>query len=479
MKPRAPASLPAIVLAGSLPLLSFLALGLVGACGSGDKAAGTPDAGLGASRDGSTGFADTSTLDGKLPPDLDAKPPMGAFCALPGSVVYTAQGPQLVEGAAVTTPSLAWLDLPVGYCAHYFGYAPTARQLRFAPDGRLFVASPTAATTGGAGNGVAGIVILPDADGDGVADESITYLGQLPSTQGLMFHDGYLYFQDGVTVQRVPFQAGDIAPSGSVEAMMTVNAQQAPEHWPKVLDIAQDGTMYVTNGSTQTETCLSTRPVFGAIFKVSPDGGQTEVARGFRNPIALRCEPDHDVCIALELALDYSDSTGPIGREKLLPVHQGDDWGFPCCATHDLAYPGVIYADTDQAPDCTGVGVETDAFVIGDTPFGIDFETGKWPAPWGGRAFVTLHGVYGTWQGARIVAIARDPGTGMPLTATDVNGGESANTNMMDFAVGWDDGRQDHGRPAPVTFAPDGRLFVGDDQLGAVIWIAPVGLMMP
>ena len=27
------------------------------------------------------------------------------------------------------------------------------------------------------------------------------------------------------------------------------------------------------------------------------------------------------------------------------------------------------------------------------------------------------------------------------------------------------------------TFAPDGRLFLGDDQQGAVIWIAPVGLM--
>jgi glucose/arabinose dehydrogenase len=130
-----------------------------------------------------------------------------------------------------------------------------------------------------------------------------------------------------------------------------------------------------------------------------------------------------------------------------------------------------------QPANCSQVGVETVSFVIGDTPFGIDFETGKWPAPWGGRAFVTLHGVFGSWVGARIVGIARDPSTGMPLTATDFDGGESANTNMIDFATGWDDGRQDHGRPAAVTFAPDGRLFVGDDQLGAVIWIAPVGLM--
>jgi hypothetical protein len=48
---------------------------------------------------------------------------------------------------------------------------------------------------------------------------------------------------------------------------------------------------------------------------------------------------------------------------------------------------------------------------------------------------------------------------------------------MLDFATGWDDGHQDHGRPAPIAFAPDGRLFLGDDQQGAVLWIAPIDLM--
>jgi glucose/arabinose dehydrogenase len=476
MTQRPLGSLTSIVLTGAISF-PLAAIGLVGACSSSGELA-AKDAGLDAHHDSSVTFPDTSTAaDTSLPPDLDAKPPVGAFCALPGSIVFTPQGPQVVQGGDAGGPNLSWLTLPVGYCVHYFGHAPTARQLRFAPDGRLFVASPTSPTTGGAGNGVAGIVILPDPDGDGYADEGITYLDQLPSTQGLMFNGGFLYFQDGVTMQRVPFSNGDISPSGSVQAVTTVTTQQAPEHWPKVFDIAQDGTMYITNGSTQSQVCLSTDPVFGAIFKVAPDGGETEVAKGFRNPIALKCEPDHDVCVALELALDYSGNAN--GREKLVPVHQGDDWGFPCCATQNVPYANTTYQDTGQVPNCSGVGVETDSFFVGHTPFGIDFETGKWPAPWGGRAFVTLHGVFGTWQGARIVGIARDPSSGMPLPATDIDGGESLNTNMMDFATGWDDGRQDHGRPAPIAFAPDGRMFVGDDQLGVVFWVAPVGLLMP
>lgn len=252
-----------------------------------------------------------------------------------------------------------------------------------------------------------------------------------------------------------------------------INWMQAGEHWPKVFDQARDGTIYITNGSTQVETCLSTRPVFGAIVTLNADGTTSEVAKGFRNPIALRCESNHDVCLAAELALDYSASAA--GREKIVPVRQGDDWGFPCCATQDTPYGAVFYQDTGGSPDCSGVAQESDSFIIGHTPFGLDFETGRWPAPWTGRVFVTLHGDAGSWGGARVVAIALDSG-GLPLPATELAGDAGAPDNMLEFATGWDDQRKDHGRPAPVAFAPDGRLFLGDDQQGAVIWIAPVGL---
>jgi hypothetical protein len=35
----------------------------------------------------------------------------------------------------------------------------------------------------------------------------------------------------------------------------------------------------------------------------------------------------------------------------------------------------------------------------------------------------------------------------------------------------------DHGRPAPIVFAADGRMFLGDDHDGLIVWIAPTGLM--
>jgi glucose/arabinose dehydrogenase len=216
-------------------------------------------------------------------------------------------------------------------------------------------------------------------------------------------------------------------------------------------------------------------PFFGAVFKLGAGGTTSEVAKGFRNPIALRCEPDHDVCLVAELALDGSGSSG--GREKLVPLRQGDDWGFPCCATQGTPYQGTTYQDTGQTPNCSGVAAENVSFDIGHTPFGIDFETGQWPAPWTGRVFVTLHGDVGSWEGARVVGVAKDPSTGLLLPATELPGGSSNPDDMMDFATGWDDGMQDHGRPAAVTFAPDGRMFLGDDMRGVIVWIAPVTLM--
>jgi hypothetical protein len=133
----------------------------------------------------------------------------------------------------------------------------------------------------------------------------------------------------------------------------------------------------------------------------------------------------------------------------------------------------MTYPD-GTTPDCTGIAADTDSFVIGHTPFGVDFETGKWPAPWTGRAYVTLHGIAGTWAGARLVSLGVDPTSGALQPGTEL--GADAGT-LLEFASGWDNGLQTRGRPAPITFAADGRMFLGNDNDGTIVWIAPVDLM--
>jgi hypothetical protein len=56
------------------------------------------------------------------------------------------------------------------------------------------------------------------------------------------------------------------------------------------------------------------------------------------------------------------------------------------------------------------------------------------------------------------------------MPSSDLPGGNG----FLELASGWDDGQQDHGRPTAVGFAADGRLFLGDDAAGLIVWIAPV-----
>jgi glucose/arabinose dehydrogenase len=429
-------------------VLSFSVLAVVlasGACGD-DNTGG-----------GGSSSSHSSSSTGPLPP-------AGPFCDLPGSVRFTGSGTVTVPGGKDVN-KLTFLSLPAGFCAHAFGTVPNARQLRFAPGGELFVASPTATTTGGGPGGQNAIVVLADDNGDGIADAPITFMGNLPSTQGLMFAPGFFYYQDGTKIMRVPYASGDRAPKGASELVADITIYSSPLHWPKTFDMADDGTIFVGNGGDQGEVCDPAHPFHGGILKLDGSPGGTPVAKGLRNPINIRCSRGHDLCFAAELAKDYSATTG--GREKLIPIRQGDDWGFPCCATKDLPY-----VESPPGTDCSTVTPEDVGFFIGDTPFGIAFTPSSWPAAWQNHALVATHGAAGTWTGARVVSVALDPTTGLPLPGSNTGGKDTG--SLVDFATGWDDGTRTHGRPAAVEVAADGRLFVADDTTGFIFWIAPM-----
>jgi glucose/arabinose dehydrogenase len=429
----------------------------------------------------------TADMDGSADAPADVSivpPPDGSLqhpCDLPGSIQFLQTGTHTVAGGSPTAPSLAFLHLPPGFCAHYFGTVGNARQLRFAPGGELFVASPTTLTTGGGANGQSAIVLLADDDQDGLADAPVTFLTGLPSTQGLLFTPGFFYYQDSTRIMRMPYATGQRTPIPNPAQVADINMPAdyvSGLHWPKTLDMADDGSIYVGNGGDQGETCVTPHPFHGGIFKIDPAPGGPNpngipFTKGFRNPINVRCASGHNQCFALELALDYSAGQG--GREKMIPIRQGDDWGFPCCASTDLPY------STSPGANCSGVAADTNSFYIGDTPFGVDFELGQWPAPWTRNAFVVTHGAAGTWSGARMVSIPMDPATGLPEPSTNMFDG--GNVGMVDFATGWhtcDPATQvctnGHGRPAALAFAADGRLFVANDTDGTIFWIAPLDM---
>jgi glucose/arabinose dehydrogenase len=391
-------------------------------------------------------------------------------CSLPGSIQFTSNGRVLVERLPAGAPDLSFLRLPTGFCLHYYATIGNARQMRFAPGGELFVTSPTTVTTGGGPGGEAAIMIVPDDDGDGVGDTPVAFMGNLPSTQGLLFTGGQFYYQDGTAIMSVPYAPNQRSNTATPTQVANITIYSDQLHWPKTLDVADDGSIYVGNGGDQGELCDLSRPFHGGVLRLDGTPGGAPVAKGMRNPINVRCWHQHGTCFALELAKDYSGSEG--GREKMLPIHDGEDWGFPCCATQGLPYADV--QPSTPVPDCSSITPENVSFLIGDTPFGVDFEPGKWPMPWTEHAFIATHGAAGSWAGARVVAVAMDPNSGLPVAGSDLNA--SGESGMVDFATGWSSANRPGGRPAAVTFAPDGRLFLANDNSGVIVWIAPMSL---
>lgn len=451
-------------------VLSLCALTTQIAC-SQDRAAGRKNGGTdGPSMDPTSMPADAPTsmptTMSSATTDAPSQPPMKEFCSLPGSIVFDATGRHVVGG---DTGQLPWLTLQAGFCAHHFAKIASTREIRFGPKGELFAASPGRTCVGGASVGLGALVMVPDDNDDGVGETPIKILS-LETAHGFTFAPGYIYYQATVSqIRRAPYDGGrtPIANPGTAgEVIADITQYQSVVHWGKTMDIADDGTLYVTNGGDQgSPACTEPLAFEGGILKADGSPNGHVVARGFRNPIRLRCQRGHNHCFALELGNDGSASLG--GREKLILVREGDDWGHPCCASKNVPFAGMT-----PVPDCSKVASEDNSFVIGSTPFGFDFVPQSWPAPYAGGVIVALHGVFGSWQGARVVAIGGDQMTGMPMKSSTMSAMPTG--PIRDFATGWDDQTNAHGRPTVATFGPDGRLYIGDDTAGEILWVAPI-----
>jgi glucose/arabinose dehydrogenase len=384
-------------------------------------------------------------------------------------------------------PAAPGLTVPDGYCIRAYTTpqqaVTEARVIRFAPNGDLFIAAPGTYTPGGANGGIGAIVILPDDNHDGLADSQVIFAGggmnpggnncstheqdpaDLYCVHGLAFADGYLYYTRSDELRRFPYAAGDrTASQGAGELVTTLGGVGLPDiRWTHTVDLDKNGYAYVSRGRQESSTCTDASMGEGAVLGVDVSGAlpttTTVLSDGFRNPMYLRCDPNHDHCYADELSGDGWDGVG--GREKLALIKPGEHWGYPCCVAKDKPSP------VGTADECTNVGVEQVSVKLHDTPFGLDFDRGSFPGDLKHAAFFAQHGAFASWIGTGVTYVPMDESTGIPAGAP------------VDFVLGWSGGGTVDGRATDLAFAPDGRLFIIDDTSGGVWWVAPNDLEVP
>jgi glucose/arabinose dehydrogenase len=156
--------------------------------------------------------------------------------------------------------------------------------------------------------------------------------------------------------------------------------------------------------------------------------------------------------------LGEDETTGAI--EKLLVIPSEEAWfGYPCCHQRGVG-------PLASSGGCEDVRVEEVSIPLGDTPFGFDWERGRWPEPYRHGLFVALHGSFytGSFGGSGVVYLPTDPATGVPRRQSAVRFLETTNRSAMPSLQ----------RPTDVVFARDGRMFVSDDYGGGVYMVAPI-----
>jgi glucose/arabinose dehydrogenase len=351
------------------------------------------------------------------------------------------------------------------------------RQALALPNGDLMVVSQQSGA----------VLLLRDADKDGRAEWVQRYAGGFNKPNGIALRGEELLIadQDGIWTMR--YQPGSIRTSGSQprRAADVPPGQRTAEpmdgqrlltakgvfgavlgHANRDIEIGPDGRLYVGVGSSGN---IGIEPEPKAtIQSFSADGkDQRTLASGMRNPVGLAFHPDTG---ELWAAVQERDGVGDrLVPDFLTQVKPGAFYGYPYAYIGPNPQPEFAR----MAPDKVEATIRPDLlFEPHSAAMDFVFYSGPdAPAEYRGDAIVALKG---SWN--------RSDPTGYKLVRVKFEKGKPVgwyDNFMTGFWVEGDDRAVVWGRPADVTQAAGGVLYVVDDTGGTIWRVTPKKVSEP
>ena len=364
---------------------------------------------------------------------------------------------------AAEPPNKLNLTLPDGFEITIFAKLDSApRMMAFDKNGNLFVSSAE-------GNQ---IIMLPDANKDGLAEASVLISDKLNAPNGLAFvgDDLLVANQDSIVKLTKNNNKWSIKPF--------ISGLPSGGHSLKTIKVGVDNHLYFNVGSS-CNVCVDDNPLRATILRYTLEGKSAGSqiqdslntprntssaiwAKGLRNSQGFAWHPKTGSMFATNNGADNRSSTknGKV-NDELPPEHfnkidPGKHYGWPHCwgkQVVDPNFPGAIDFCKNTTPPAI-------TFTSHSTPIGVTFlEQSHFPTEYKNDAIVALHG---SWNRQQL--------SGYKLVRVKFNG--ETPVLIEDFATGWLQNNQAWGRPVDVIVGSDGALYVSDDGANVIYRIS-------
>lgn len=376
---------------------------------------------------------------------------------------------------SIEPPSNLQLKLPAGFQVSIFAKLAEnygqPRMLAIDKQGRLYAALASANQ----------VIMLPDANADGIAEKPIVIASNLNSPNSLVLIDDIMLIANQNGVVKLTHNGEKwSAPQPFISNLAFGH------HTQKTLKLGPDNHLYINIGSscnvcteadhsraTIQRYTLDGKPA-GSLVTLGRHAPDPTWARGLRNSQGFDWHPKTGAMFATNNGSDMRSSTkngkvnDEIPLEHLNKIEAGKHYGWPYCwaETDDLkADSNTLVQDPNFVGEtnfCQTATPPAITFISHSTPIGITFlDKTNWPAEYKNDAIVALHG---SWN--------RQKPSGYKLVRVKFNGDKP--TEVVDFATGWLNTNQEKdsanvwGRPIDVIVGADGALYVSDDRAGYI-----------
>lgn len=356
------------------------------------------------------------------------------------------------DKATATPERLSGLKMPAGFAVSTFAIGlKNPRIIAVAPNGAIYVSRREQGD----------VVMLKDADGNGVADGAPVVVANRPMAHGLAIKDNKLYI---ATVKEI-FVA-DIKADATLGPLQMIvgDLPDAGQHPNRTMGFGPDGMLYISVGST-CNACNESNPENATILRMTPDGKmRTIFARSLRNTIGFGWQPATGELWGMDHGIDdLGDDQQP---EELNLIQRGKQYGWP----HAFGVNG-IHPQTTPPGEITKAQwlAASTPMVLGYTAHSapmtlVFYSGGNFPAEYQGDALVAMRG---SWN--------RKPASGYEVVRIRFQDGKPL--AFEPFVTGFltDDGLKHIARPVGLAMLKDGSLLLSDDGNGTIYRIAYTG----